>query len=53
LLEPGFAEVAHLVLRGGRRVEVLCIANVDNVAMTVAEVVVETIVEGEELFVAR
>jgi hypothetical protein len=52
LLGLGFAEVAHPVLRGDRRVEVLCIANVGDVALAVAEAVVETIVEGEALFVA-
>jgi hypothetical protein len=52
LLELGFAEVSHRVLRGGGRVEVLCIANVGEVALAVAEVVAETIVEGDESFVA-
>jgi hypothetical protein len=52
LLQTGLAELTHLLLSGGRKEEVLRIANVDEVPMPVAEVVVETIAECDELFEA-
>jgi hypothetical protein len=50
LLQTGLAELTHLLLSGGRKEEVLRIANVDEVPMPIAEVVVETIAECDKLF---
>lgn len=52
LLQTGLAESTQRLLSGGRKEEVLRIANVDEVPMPVAEVVVETIAECDELFEA-